>query len=163
MTLELRRAFGHFATGVTVVTTTTVGGVRAGITVNSFSSVSLEPPLLLWAIARTANTFEAFRSCTGFAVHVLHAGQAPLAVRFASTSPDRFADIATATSGSGAPLLPDFLARFDCASDGVHDGGDHLILVGRVLAYETRAGDPLVFYRGRFHESLGGAHGAYGG
>jgi flavin reductase (DIM6/NTAB) family NADH-FMN oxidoreductase RutF len=160
MTLELRRAFGHFATGVTVVTTTTAGGARAGITVNSFSSLSLDPPLLLWAIARTANTFEAFRACRGFAVHILHSGQAPLAVRFASTSPDRFADVVTGTGNSGAPLLPDFLARFDCAAHDVLEGGDHLILVGRVLDHVTRDGDPLVFYRGRFHEALGGAHGA---
>lgn len=160
MTLDLRRAFGHFATGVTVITTTTAGGARAGITVNSFSSLSLEPPLLTWAIARTANTFEAFRDCRGFAVHVLHAGQAPLAVRFASTSPDRFADLVTGAGASGSPLLPDFLARFDCAAHAVLEGGDHLIVVGRVLQYETRAGDPLVFYRGRFHEALGGAHGA---
>jgi flavin reductase (DIM6/NTAB) family NADH-FMN oxidoreductase RutF len=160
MTLELRRAFGHFATGVTVVTALTAGGTRAGITVNSFSSLSLDPPLLLWAIARTANTFEAFRACRGFAVHVLHSGQAPLAVRFASTSPDRFAGLVTDAGASGAPLLPDFLARFDCAAHDVVAGGDHLILVGRVLDHVTRDGDPLVFYRGRFHEALGGAHGA---
>lgn len=158
--LELRRALGHFATGVTVVTAATPAGERAGITVNSFSSLSMDPPLVLWAIARTANSFPLFRKCGNFAVHVLHAGQGPLARVFASTGVDRFAGLATIVGRSGAPLLDDFLARFDCSVETVLEGGDHLIYVGRVLHFETRAGEPLVFYRGRFYERLDEGHGA---
>ncbi|HET7204310.1 MAG TPA: flavin reductase family protein [Steroidobacteraceae bacterium] len=152
MTRKLRRAFGHYATGVTVVTTTTAGGERAGITVNSFSSLSLDPPLVLWSIARTAATFASFREAGAFAVHVLHAGQAHLARQFALRGGDRFAGVSCATGPSGAPLLDDFLACFDCETYATHEGGDHLVIVGRVLESFERSGEPLLFYRGRFVE-----------
>lgn len=154
MTRKLRSAFGHYATGVAVVTTTTARGERAGITVNSFASLSLDPPLVLWSIGRTAATFASFRGARAFAVHVLHSGQAPLARQFALRGGDRFAGVSCATGPSGAPLLDDFLACFDCETYATHEGGDHLVIVGRVLESIERSGEPLLFYRGRFVEDF---------
>jgi 4-hydroxyphenylacetate 3-hydroxylase, reductase component len=155
MTIELRRAFGHFPTGVTVITTTSADGRRVGITANSFCSLSLDPPLILWSIARSSNTFEAFRSASHFAVHVLHSGQANVARQFSMKDCDRFAGLDCGLCRSGAPRLPDFHAYFDCETHEALDGGDHVIVVGRVLEWEERAGDPLVFYRGRFLDPAG--------
>ena len=152
MSLDLRRAFGHYATGVTVITTTTPTGARFGMTANSFASLSLEPPLVLWSIAKTSTNFESFRDTRNFAVHVLHAGQAALARQFATKDIDRFDGIACAEGRSGAPLLCDYHACFDCETHEVLEGGDHLIIVGRVLDCHERAGEPLIFYRGRFLE-----------
>lgn len=150
MSRQLRSAFGHYATGVTIITARGAGGEPVGMTANSFSSLSLDPPLVLWSIAYTASNFEAFRAARGFAVHVLHAGQGELAKVFSTKNIDRFAVVATTSGASGAPLLPDFHARFDCETFSQQEGGDHLIIVGRVLAAEERAGAPLLFYRGRF-------------
>lgn len=157
MTLELRRAFGHYATGVTVVTTTTPAGERVGMTANSFSSLSLDPPLVLWSIARTSTNYAAFRVARNFAVHVLHSGQAMLARQFATRDIDRFLDVETESGLSGAPLLPDFHACFDCETHEVLEGGDHVIIVGRVLECRERPGEPLIFYRGRFVDPAAGA------
>ncbi len=150
MTLELRRAFGHYPTGVTVVTTLTPAGERVGMTANSFGSLSLDPPLVLWSIARTSTNFAVFRVARNFAVHVLHSGQAMLARQFATRDIDRFLDVETEPGLSGAPLLPDFHACFDCETHEVLEGGDHVIIVGRVLECRERPGEPLIFYRGRF-------------
>ncbi|MCU0974775.1 MAG: flavin reductase family protein [Steroidobacteraceae bacterium] len=150
MSRQLRSAFGHYATGVTVITTRGAAGEPVGITANSFSSLSLDPPLVLWSIAHTSSNYEAFRAAGCFAVHVLHAGQGELARVFSTRNIDRFAGVPTSAGASGAPLLPDFHARFDCETHAQYEGGDHLIIVGRVLAVEERAGVPLLFYRGRF-------------
>jgi flavin reductase (DIM6/NTAB) family NADH-FMN oxidoreductase RutF len=154
MTTELRRAFGHFATGVTVITTTTPAGEHVGMTANSFSSLSIEPPLVLWSIARTSTNFDAFRNARHFAVHVLHSGQAQLARQFATKHSDRFAGVVCTAGRTGAPLLPDFHACFDCETHEVLEGGDHVIIVGRVLECHERTGDPLIFYRGQFLDTL---------
>lgn len=148
--LELRRAFGHFATGVTVVTARDAAGEPVGMTANSFASLSLEPPLVLWSISRRATHFEAFTRATGFAVHVLDAGQEALARRFAARGVDRFADLATTTLVTGAPVLERFHACFDCRLHALYEGGDHLIVVGEVLRIEQRPGGPLVFHQGRY-------------
>jgi flavin reductase (DIM6/NTAB) family NADH-FMN oxidoreductase RutF len=158
MTIELRRAFGHYPTGVTVITTTTPDGQRVGMTANSFSSLSLEPPLVLWSIAKTSTNFEVFRRARNFAVHVLHSGQSQLAKQFATKDIDRFEGIVCAEGRSGAPLLCDYHACFDCETHEVLEGGDHVIIVGRVLECHERPGEPLIFYRGRFLESA--KHGA---
>ncbi len=150
MSQQLRSAFGHYATGVTIITTRGPGGEPVGMTANSFTSLSLDPPLVLWSIACTSTNYEAFRAASGFAIHVLHSGQGGLAQVFSTKNMDRFAGIETAVGESGAPLLPDFHARFDCETFSRHEGGDHLIIVGRVLSVEERPGDPLLFYRGRF-------------
>jgi flavin reductase (DIM6/NTAB) family NADH-FMN oxidoreductase RutF len=153
MTVELRRAFGHYATGVTVITTTTPAGDQVGMTANSFSSLSLDPPLVLWSIARSSTNFDVFRQARHFAVHVLHSGQAQLARQFATRDCNRFEGIACMPGRSGAPLLDDFHACFDCVTHEVLEGGDHLIIVGRVLECHERSGEPLIFYRGHFLES----------
>lgn len=156
MTTELRRAFGHYPTGVTVITTTTPDGQRVGMTANSFSSLSLDPPLVLWSIARSSTNFEVFRNARHFAVHVLHSGQEQIARQFATKDCDRFAGVNCAPGRSGAPVLPDFHACFDCETHEVLDGGDHVIIVGRVVECHERPGDPLIFYRGRFIDASNG-------
>ncbi len=153
--LELRAAFGHYATGVTIVTARGPTGEHVGMTANSFTSLSLDPPLLLWTIARRSSNFEAFRAAPGFAVHVLHDGQQSLARVFSAREVDRFKGIETHAGRCGAPLLGDFHACFECETYARHDGGDHLIIVGQVVSMEQRDGSPLLFYRGRF-TSLGG-------
>lgn len=150
MSLDLRRAFGHYATGVTIVTTTAADGRPVGMTANSFSSLSLDPPLVLWSIARTSTNFECFRAARFFAVHVLHSGQAELARQFAARDIDRFEGVAHSSGTTGAPILPEFQACFDCETHARYDGGDHLIIVGRVVSVQEQPGDPLIFHRSRF-------------
>jgi 3-hydroxy-9,10-secoandrosta-1,3,5(10)-triene-9,17-dione monooxygenase reductase component len=154
MSVELRRAFGHYPTGVTIITTSSPTGDRVGMTVNSFSSLSLEPPLVLWSLARTSSNFDVFRAATHFAVHVLHAGQSAIARQFALKDCDRFAGLPTTTGLSGAPLLADYHACFDCVTHDILEGGDHVIIVGRVIRCDEKPGDPLIFYMGRFCEQV---------
>lgn len=146
----LRDAFGSFATGVTIVTARSAGDAPVGMTANSFSAVSLEPPLLLWCVQRSVWPFEAFAGTGHFAVHVLHAGQRELSDRFAGPGIHRFSGIALETGIGGLPLLPDYAARFQCAVEHRYDGGDHLILVGRVLDATLRQAEPLIFHAGRY-------------
>jgi 3-hydroxy-9,10-secoandrosta-1,3,5(10)-triene-9,17-dione monooxygenase reductase component len=150
MSLDLRHAFGHFATGVTVVTTTAVDGARIGLTVNSFSSLSLEPPLVLWSVGKSSTSYAVFRDARRFAIHVLHVGQEALARRFALRDARRFEGIASSAGLGGVPLLDDYLACFECETHQVLEGGDHSIVVGRVLDYRLRPGEPLLFFRGGF-------------
>jgi flavin reductase (DIM6/NTAB) family NADH-FMN oxidoreductase RutF len=143
----LRDAFGRFATGVCLVTTQGPEG-PVGFTANSFASVSLDPPLVLWSPARTARRFGIFVAARFYAVHVLAADQSGLVARFARYG-DGFKGLDHGVTEEGLPTLP-ALARFDCAAHAVHDGGDHAILVGRVLRVTLREGAPLVFSRGRY-------------
>ena len=145
---ELRDALGRFATGVTVVTTTTPRG-PLGITANSFASVSLMPPLVLWSPARKSRRFPAFEAASHFAVHVLSAGQQALAERFARSG-DGFADLDFRSGHGGAPLLEGCAARFECRHEARYDGGDHLIVVGLVLRLVQADLPPLLYYRGRY-------------
>lgn len=154
MSVELRRAFSHYATGVTVVTTIDAAGRRVGMTANSFSSLSLDPPLILWSLAKSSANYEAFRDASHFAVHVLDSAQTALAKQFATKDIDRFADVTCATGHGGLPLLCDYHACFECGTHAQYDGGDHTIFVGRVLRADERPGDPLLFYRGRFANVL---------
>lgn len=144
----LRDALGRFATGVTVVTTMTCEG-PLGITANSFASVSLAPPLILWSPARKSRRFPAFESAPFFAVHVLSAGQQALAEAFAGTT-DAFGSLAYARGFGDAPLLEGCAARFECRHSAGHDGGDHLIVVGEVLRVVQTDVEPLIFHRGRY-------------
>ena len=150
MSADLRRAFGHYPTGVTIITTSGPRGERIGMTANSFSSLSLDPPLVLWSIARTSGNCNVFCSAKQFAVHVLHAGQSAIARQFALKERDRFAGLPTTTGLSGAPILDDYHACFDCVTHDILEGGDHVIVVGRVIHCDERPGDPLIFYKGRF-------------
>ncbi len=150
--LLLRRAMGRFATGVTVVTTRRDDGRLEGLTANSFSTVSLDPPLVLWSVARRARSFAAFSAARHFAVNVLAVEQLSLCRHFAAPHADKFAGIAIDAGLGGCPLLPDALAHFECVRETAVEGGDHVILVGRVLAASFRDGDPLVFAGGTYHQ-----------
>jgi flavin reductase (DIM6/NTAB) family NADH-FMN oxidoreductase RutF len=143
----LRNAFGRFATGVTVVTTGTPDGPIA-ITANSFSSVSLDPPLVLWSIGRHSRRFDAFANASHYAIHVLAEDQADLCWRFSRSGAD-FADLDLSWNEHGVPLLPQALARFECGVADRFAAGDHMILLGRVLGLETQEGAPLLFAGGK--------------
>lgn len=142
-----RDALGKFATGVTVVTAEGPLG-PLGMTANSFSSVSLDPPLVLWSVARTSARFAAFEQAQHFAIHILGADQETECHRF-SRGGGAFAQSAPGRNAWGVPVLAHAIARFDCELHARHDGGDHLILVGRVLECRTAEGAPLVFSAGR--------------
>lgn len=147
----LRDALGCFGTGVTVVTTADQNGAPVGLTANSFTSVSLDPPLLLFCVARSAGSLAAFEASSTFAVNVLHIGQQPTSDRFARRSEDRFAETAFEIWHDGVPALIGSLAVFLCRKHAVHDGGDHRIFVGEVMRarFEPRR-DPLFYFRGRY-------------
>jgi flavin reductase (DIM6/NTAB) family NADH-FMN oxidoreductase RutF len=147
-----RHALGSFATGVTIVTTRAPDGHSCGVTANSFSSVSLDPPLILWSLSRRSRALDAFSRCSSFAVHVLRAGQIGLSNQFARPG-DKFDGVALDYGPDGVPLLRDCLARFVCRSHRVDDGGDHVILLGQVLEFEYSDGDPLLFVQGEYAAS----------
>ena len=147
----LRDALGCFATGITVVTAIAPDGTFVGLTANSFTSVSLEPPLILACIAKSAGSFSAIEAGNRFAINVLHIGQQPVSERFGRKGGDRFAATAHETWEGGAPILSGSLASFECRKYALHDGGDHVILVGRVerAQFEPRR-DPLLYFRGKY-------------
>jgi flavin reductase (DIM6/NTAB) family NADH-FMN oxidoreductase RutF len=146
--LAFRAALGQFATGVTVVTTATADGPQ-GFTANSFASVSLDPPLILWSPARASSRFAVFAAAQSFSVHVLGADHLDLARRFVRGGAG-FAGLPHDVTDEGSPILAGTLARFDCVRHAAHDGGDHLIIVGRVLRFATDPGAPLVFQQGQY-------------
>jgi flavin reductase (DIM6/NTAB) family NADH-FMN oxidoreductase RutF len=143
-----RDALGRFATGVTVVT---IAGPKGplGLTANSFASLSLDPPLVLWSLARSSRRFPAFAAARHYAIHVLAQDQGAFAARFSRGGPDD-AEPDWQRNPEGVPVLPGVLARFDCTQHATHDGGDHLIIVGQVLRLAHEEGEPLVFAKGRF-------------
>lgn len=145
-----RSALGQFATGVTVVTTNTEAG-PLGITANSFASVSLDPPLVLWSPARASRRFAAFEAAEHYAIHILSADQEPLCARFSRDGYD-FDGLAWAADANGVPQIAGALARFDCTREAAYDGGDHLIIVGRVTSVARTEGAPLIFAQGKFCE-----------
>lgn len=147
--MKLRQAFGAFATGVTIVTTA-FEGKRFGVTANSFSSVSLDPPMVLWSLARSSSSFAAFENAPAFAVHILAADQQPLSNRFATKGIDKFEGLDTAEGLGGAPLLTRCAARFECRTVYRYEGGDHLIFVGEVAALDHAPSEPLLFHGGRY-------------
>ena len=155
----LRGAFGHFATGVTIITTRDPGGAPIGVTASSFNTVSIDPPLILWSVARTAYSYPSFAVAEHFAVHVLDAGHQHLSERFARASSDKFAEMGWQPGMGGVPVL-DGLGTFECSVEHRYDGGDHLIIVGRVLRLGSidKEGMPLLFHRGRYaglHQASG--------
>jgi flavin reductase (DIM6/NTAB) family NADH-FMN oxidoreductase RutF len=148
----LRSALGLFATGVTIITTRTADGTRVGLTANSFNSVSLSPPLVLWSLGLKSGSLQAFLQAKHYAIHILAVEQKSLAERFASRSEDRFADVDLSTGAGGVPILSGCAAVFECASKSQYPEGDHVILVGEVLVCQhdaTRA--PLLFHGGKFY------------
>ncbi|MDG1530546.1 MAG: flavin reductase family protein [Paracoccaceae bacterium] len=145
-----RSALGQFGTGVTVVTTNSDWG-RIGITANSFSSVSLDPPLILWSVAKGSKRYPPFSESEHFAIHVLGAEQADICNGFAGKA-DAFDGLDCSENAQGVPLINNCLARFECRKSAVHDAGDHAIMVGEVLNVTLRTGAPLLFHSGKFGE-----------
>jgi flavin reductase (DIM6/NTAB) family NADH-FMN oxidoreductase RutF/pimeloyl-ACP methyl ester carboxylesterase len=147
----LRDAMGCFASGITIVTSRAPDGTPIGLTANSFTSVSLDPPLLLVSIANTAGSAAALKEASHFAVNVLQTGQQLASNRFAGKGEDRFAATAWRTGETGMPLLDGSLGSFECKQHAIHDGGDHFLLVGEVVRaqFEPRR-DPLLYFRGKY-------------
>jgi flavin reductase (DIM6/NTAB) family NADH-FMN oxidoreductase RutF len=148
--LDLRRAFGAFATGVTIVTTADQNGDVFGFTANSFSSVSLEPPLLLVNIARSAYGLQIFTEASGFAVNILAEKQRDLSNTFASRGADKFSNASWSAKKTGSPVFDGVIAWFDCEFFQQVDAGDHVILIGKVLEYGYNSDSPLAFCRGAY-------------
>ena len=147
----LRDALGCFATGVTVVTCLGANDEPAGLTVNSFTSVSLNPPLLLVCLAKRAASAGALIEASHFAVNVLQTGQQPASIRFSTRDEDRFGATPWTCGEAGAPILADSLGVFECERHAVHDGGDHHILIGKVVKASFDASlDPLLYFRGKY-------------
>ena len=151
---QLRDALGCFTTGVTIITAAGPDGRRVGLTANSFSSVSLDPPLVSWSLSLYAPSLAVFQDASHFAVHVLARDQEDLAMHFARSADDKFAGIPTAPGLGGAPLLEGAIARFQCANSYRYYGGDHILFMGTVETFESGGGDPLLFCRGQFGDLM---------
>ncbi|MFC0225518.1 p-hydroxyphenylacetate 3-hydroxylase reductase component [Serratia aquatilis] len=145
-----RRALGNFATGVTVVTAATQQGTRVGVTANSFNSVSLDPPLVLWSIDKRSGSYPVFEQADHFAINILAADQVELSNRFARPSENKFAGIEIDIGVGGAPMFADCAARFQCEKYQQIDGGDHWILIGKVVAFDDLGRAPLVYHQGAY-------------
>jgi 4-hydroxyphenylacetate 3-hydroxylase, reductase component len=149
-TRAFRRALGNFATGVTVVTAATSSGRKVGVTANSFNSVSLDPPLILWSIDKRSSSHEVFEEASHFAVNVLAADQIDLSNNFARPKDDRFADIEYDPGEGGSPVFADCSARFHCEKFQQVDGGDHWIMIGKVVAFDDFGRSPLLYHQGAY-------------
>lgn len=156
MTFDQRRfrdALGSFPTGVAIITGVTDGGERLGMTVSSFNSVSLDPPLVLFSVARRANSFASWCTMPRYAVNILSQQQEQLSNRFARSGTDKWTDVLVQDGHTGLPIMPNALAVFECEAHARHDGGDHEIFIGRVVALRTsphKQDMPLLFFGGRY-------------
>ena len=146
----LRRVLGCFATGVCVLTARDPDGRPVGMTVNSFSSLSLDPPLVLWSIARHSALHAAFTAASHWAINILGVAQAPLAQQFAQRGADRFGGLEFDAGLAALPLLRGCIAHLQCHRFGATDLGDHTLMIGRILALEGSTAEPLVFHAGQF-------------
>ena len=148
-----RETLGLFVTGVTVITTRDASGVPVGITANSFNSVSLDPPLILWSVGLNALSLKAFSEAEAFAVHILRDDQAELSQRFAKSGSDKFSGLEIESGLLNVPLLPDCAARLECRPYAKHEAGDHVLFIAEVqrLASDPDA-MPLVYHGGRYAE-----------
>lgn len=151
---QFRAALGAFPTGVTIVTTRDASGRDIGLTANSFNSVSLDPPLVLWSLSRQSSSMHAFEASDYFAVHILSAQQEHLASRFGQRDINRFAGLTLGRGHGEAPLLEGCTARFECKRAHLYQGGDHVIIVGEVLTFERFDRPPLAFHGGKYALSL---------
>jgi len=146
-----RNALGSFATGVTIITTRDETGGAIGVTANSFNSLSLDPPLVLWSIGVKAFSYPAFAKAKHFVVHVLAADQQALSDRFARSSTEKFDGVPFEHGLGGVPLFPGCAAVFECSTERCVEGGDHVIMIGRVERFTVdETALPLMFYRGRY-------------
>jgi len=151
--VKFRQACGRFATGVAVVTAC-IGADRAGMTINSFASVSLDPPLVLWSLRNSARFRRIFEAAGSFAVSILASEQLPVARCFAAGGEDAFAGSEIVLSRRGLPLIAGALAHLECITYDRHAGGDHQIIMGAVTDLQVHDGEPLLFFRGRFSKGL---------
>ncbi len=151
----VRKAFGHFATGVTIVTAIDNEGKSVGMTASSFNSVSLDPPMVLWSAGAQASEFEVFSKCRKFAVHVLSATQVELSNRFATPGIEKFDGIDWQMSLQQLPVIAGCPLCLQCETVDRHDAGDHKILIGRVIGVDINSDDPPLLYYGSSYHQLG--------
>ena len=150
---SFRQALGCFATGITVVTSVGLDGEYLGFTANSFNSVSLDPPLVLFSLDRGAYSLKAFEAAGVFAINILREDQEAVSIAFARALSNKWEGVRTEIWQTGSPILIDALASFDCETTSMHDGGDHVIFVGRVLRLRAGAdGRPLLYFRGAYRQ-----------
>ncbi|MEP6608563.1 MAG: flavin reductase family protein [Burkholderiaceae bacterium] len=147
---DYRHALAQFTTGVTVVTTRTADGVPTGLTVNSFNSVSLQPPLILWSLSLMAGSLAAFRDCSSYAVNVLAAHQLDVAKRFAARGVDRFVGTSWHAGPHDLPIINGSVASLIAVNRKQHIEGDHVILIGEVTQFDVPGGAPLIFHAGKY-------------
>lgn len=154
---EFRNTLGCFATGITVITTVDGRGVPAGLTANSFTALSLDPPLVLFCLDRNAASFEVFRRNRHFAVNILRADQKDLSRRFAASGPDKWNGVQFDRWVTGCPILRDCMANLECRIERTFEGGDHVIFIGQVerMHRDDEGGSPLLYFRGRYAELAG--------
>lgn len=151
---DFRNALGSYATGVTIITAAGADGKPYGLTCNSFASVSLNPPLVLWSLVLYSSSLSIFQNATHFAVNVLGASQEALANKFAKSTEDKFAGVAWTPGLGSAPLLKESVATFQCRAVNRYYGGDHVIFLGAVEAYSYSRKEPLLFARGVYGRFL---------
>jgi flavin reductase (DIM6/NTAB) family NADH-FMN oxidoreductase RutF len=149
---DFRRALGTFVTGVTVITTRRGNGDLAGLTANSFNSVSLSPPLVLWSLSLFSPSLPAFQEAPHFAINILAADQVHLSKQFSKSGSDKFAGVQWREGIGGVPILAGTVANLACRNEFRYYGGDHIIFVGAVVAYEYTDAPPLVFAGGKYSE-----------
>ncbi len=147
---RFRNALGMFATGITVVTMRTPEGEPIGLTVNSFNSVSLDPPLVVWSLANDLPSRPLFEACEYYAINVLADDQMALSARFASRAGDKFAGLDFEDGVAGVPLLRGCCARFECRNTVRHDGGDHVVFISEVVSFDREEREPLVYHAGAY-------------
>ena len=147
---EFRKTLGTFTTGVTIITTCTEDGTPVGLTANSFNSVSLDPPMVLWSLAKTSRNLETFTATEHWAVHILAVDQQPLSDRFAKSSEDKFVGVEVERGIGNVPLLSGCSSRLQCKTLFQYEGGDHIIFVGEVLDFDRNEVPPLVFHAGGY-------------
>jgi len=145
-----RDALGSFVTGVTIVTARDEAGRPYGLTANSFNSVSLDPPMVLWSLSLRSGSLPVFRDADNWAVHVLAADQQAMSDRFARPGDGKFAGVEDVDGPEGAPLLAGYAARFGCRARFEYEGGDHAIFLGEVVDFDRREADPLIYHGGRY-------------
>lgn len=145
-----RDALGTFVTGVTIVTARDEQGQPFGLTANSFNSVSLDPPMVLWSLSLQSRTLPVFRDAENWAVHVLAADQQDMSDRFAQSGEDKFAGLTALDGPEGAPLIEGCAARFGCRARFEYEGGDHAIFLGEVVDFDRREAEPLIYHGGRY-------------
>jgi len=146
----LRHALGQFTTGVTIVTTAGPNDEPIGVTANSFNSVSLDPPMVLWSLATSALSRGAFEAAGHFCVHVLAASQEELSQRFAARGKNKFGELQWVRGAGSVPMLEEYVARFQCRMTNQYPVGDHIVFVGEVLHFDKSDKRPLVFHGGRY-------------